>query len=369
MLRPFNICFLLLLLYFSTGCTALHYAKIPKQNNYKIFPQRKMENADTVFYFHKPLKDCGLGKKISVTNKDFNPTDVTLDSLTQLHKTISFVIIRNDTLVYEKYKEDLDTISVSSFSIAKPFISTLVGIAIDEGHIKSIDDKITDYLPEFRYKPLWNEISIRDLLHHTSGIKFNKLDNIKFYWSTDLRKQISHLTLEHSKTKHFNYSSANTLLLGLILEKTTGSTVSQYLEKKIWKPLGTEAPLYWSLDRSDSLALEKTFCCLQGRTLDFAKLARLYLNGGKWNNQQIVSKEWVDYSTHPDPINGNRHFYNNNWGIGPLNYGSFYAIGLYGQFLYVYPKKNIIIVRFGDAELNYHPNYWLNIFLQIIDQL
>lgn len=369
MLKLINICALLLLLYFSTGCTALHYTKIPKQNSHKIFPQRKIENSDTTFNFYKPTKDYELGKTIGVTNRDFNPTDVSLDSLVQLHKTISFVIIRNDTILYEKFKDDLDTVSVSSFSIAKPFISTLIGIAIDEGNIKSIDDKITDYLPEFRDRPLWNQISIRDLLHHTSGIKFTKADNINFFWSTDLRKQISHLTLEYSKVKRFNYSSANTLLLGIILEKTTGSSVSQYLEKKLWKPLGTEAPLYWSLDRNDSLALEKTFCCLQGRTLDFAKFARLYLNGGKWNDQQIVSKNWVDYSTHSDPANGNRHFYNNNWGIGPLNYGSFYAQGLYGQFLYVYPKKNVIIVRFGDAGLNYHPNYWLNIFLQIIDQL
>ncbi len=192
---------------------------------------------------------------------------------------------------------------------------------------------------------------------------------MKFYWSTNLRKIISDLTLEYSKEKRFHYSSANTLLLGLIIEKVRGTTISKYMEEKLWKPLGTEAPVYWSLDKTGNDAMEKAFCCMQGRTLDFAKLARLYLNSGNWNGQQIVSKEWVDYSTHSDPVNGNRHFYNNNWGIGPLNYGSFYAIGLYGQFLHIYPKKNIIIVRFGDADLNYHPNYWLGVFLQIIDQM
>lgn len=155
MFKSFYHFFLLILLSVCAGCTAMHYIKVPNQNSYKKFPQRKIENADTAFHFHKPSKDYGLGKMIGVTNKDLNPSNVTLDSLMQLHKTIAFVIIRNDTILYEKYKNNIDTVSVSSFSIAKPFISTLIGIAIDEGNIKSVDDKITKYLPEFENKQLW----------------------------------------------------------------------------------------------------------------------------------------------------------------------------------------------------------------------
>ena len=115
--------------------------------------------------------------------------------------------------------------------------------------------------------------------------------------------------------------------------------------------------------------MEKAFCCLQARTVDFAKFGRLYLNKGNWEGNQIVSKEWVEQSTHSDPSNNNRHYYNNNWGIGPLKYNSFYAVGLYGQYLYLYPEKNIQIIRFGDSSLSYNPNYWQDIFIQIIDQL
>jgi len=141
------------------------------------------------------------------------------------------------------------------------------------------------------------------------------------------------------------------------------------LETKIWKPLGMEAPAYWSLDNDNENGMEKSFCCLQARAIDYAKFGRLYLNEGKWEGEKIISRDWVSQSTHSDPENNNRLNYNYNWGIGPLKYGSFYAVGLYGQYLYLFPKKNIQIVRFGDAELSYNPSYWLDIFIQIIDQL
>ena len=259
--------------------------------------------------------------------------------------------------------------------MVKPFVSTLIGIAIDEGKIKSENDFIINYLPEFKDKIGWDQITIKNLLQHTSGIRFtdNELnpisDNAEFYWGNNLRAELMGLKLESPPNMKFKYSSANTLLLGLIIEKVTGGTISKYLEDKIWKPLGMEAPASWSLDRNDDKGIEKAFCCLQARAIDFAKFGRLYLNGGNWNGKQIISKKWVELSTHSDPSGNNKHFYNNNWGIGPLKYGSYFAVGLFGQYLYVYPEKNIIIVRFGDADTSYHPNYWTEIFLQIIDQI
>ena len=155
----------------------------------------------------------------------------------------------------------------------------------------------------------------------------------------------------------------------MIIERITSKPVSNYLETKLWKPLGMEASAYWSLDKKGDDSMEKAFCCLQARTVDFAKFVRLYLNKGNWEGNQIVSKEWVAQSTHSDPSNNNRHYYNYNWGIGPAKYSSFYAVGLFGQYLYVYPEKNIQIIRFGDSSLSYNPNYWQDIFIQIIDQL
>ncbi len=372
------IFFILLLLFFSS-CDVyktIRYGGVPGQKDYTHFPQRKILNESPTFYFIQSDKKYELGSTIGVTNKDLNSTNISLDSFVNIHKTISFLIIRNDTILYEKYPNKFtDTSLVSSFSLVKPIVSTLIGIAIDEGKIKSMDDFFTDYLPEFKDKEGCEKITIKHLLHHTSGIKFtdNKFnlvsDNAEFYWGNNLRAEMRNLTIECLPDEKFHYSSANTMLLAFIIERVTGGSISNYLQEKIWKPLGMEAPASWSLDRDDDKAMEKAFCCLQARTIDFAKFARLYLNKGNWNGKQIVSKEWVEYSTHADPGGNNKRFFNNNWGIGPLKYNSFFAVGLFGQYLYIYPEKNILIVRFGETEMDYHPSYWSSTFIQIIDQL
>jgi CubicO group peptidase (beta-lactamase class C family) len=379
MRNKINILFFAIIMLAISSCevyNTMRFGALPNQNDYSHFPQRKIENQSPVFNFIKPNKDPSLGKLIGLTNKSLNPSNVELDSFVKLHNTISFLIIRNDTILYEKYNgKYADTSLVSSFSMVKPMISTLIGIAVEEGKIKSVDNPITDYLPEFKNKLGFDKITIKNLLQHTSGIKFSDQefnivsDNAEFYWGHDLRKDMTALTIKTAPNTEFHYSSANTQLLALIIERITNKLVSSYLGTKIWQPLGMEAPAYWSLDRNDGNGMEKAFCCLQARTVDFAKFGRLYLNKGNWEGNQIVSRAWVEQSTHTDPSNNSRHYYNNNWGIGPLKYNSFYAVGLYGQYLYLYPEKNIQIIRFGDSSLSYNPNYWQDIFIQIIDQL
>ncbi|GBF21586.1 6-aminohexanoate-dimer hydrolase [Arenibacter sp. NBRC 103722] len=370
---------LLMVLGSTYSCTiyrSVRYGALPNQNDYKHFAQRQIDNNGAPFCFSYGEKEYKLGSTIGLTNRDLNSTNVSLDSLVQLHKTLSFLIIRNDTILYEYYQEPYSDIALlSSFSMVKPMISTLIGIAIEEGRVRSVEDRIVDYLPEYRNRSGWGKIKVRHLLHHTSGIKFTDgkfsltSDNAKYYWGNGLRDELSNATLETTPDIKFKYSSVNTQLLGRIIEEVTEGTVSEYLEAKLWKPLGMEAPASWSLDRKDEKAMEKVFCCLQARAIDFAKFGRLYLNDGNWNGQQIVPKKWIAYSTTSDPSGGNKHYYNNNWGLGPMKYGSYFAVGLYGQFLYLYPEKNIIIVRFGNTDTSYHPNYWKETFLQIIDQL
>lgn len=374
-----NIVLLLLFIVLASSCdvyNTMRFGALPNQRSSSHFPKRKIENQSPIFKFIKPNKDYNLGNLIGLTNKSLNPANVALDSFVKLHNTVSFLIIRNDTILYEKYNGKYkDTSLVSSFSMVKPMLSTLIGIAVSEGKIKSIDNPITDYLSEFNDKPGFDKITVKNLLQHTSGIKFTDQefnivsDNAEFYWGHDLRKEMSDLTIQSPPNTVFHYSSANTQLLALILERVTNKPISNYLEAKLWKPLGMEAPAYWSLDKEGENSMEKAFCCLQARAIDFAKFGRLYLKNGNWEGNQIVPKDWVKTATHSDPANNNRHFYNYNWGIGPLKYNSFYAVGLYGQYLYIYPEKNIQIVRFGDSSLSYNPNYWQDIFIQIIDQL
>ena len=154
--KLFKYFFLVVLFSTLSSCDvlrSLRYGGIPSQSDYKHFPQRVVNNEGPVYNFFKSSKDSHLGTKIGVINRDFNSTNVSLDSFTTLHKTVTFLIIRNDSIVYEKYNKGYTSNSlVSSFSMAKPFVSTLIGIAIDEGKIKSESDFIIDYLPEFKGK-------------------------------------------------------------------------------------------------------------------------------------------------------------------------------------------------------------------------
>ena len=351
---------------------------LPDQKDAKRFPYRAIQQAplSSVFYFMKYPKTPEFIHDIKVENKAINSTGIPLNEFVKLHKTISFIIIRNDSILYEYYDDNHSAqTNVTSFSIAKSYITMLIGIAIHEGFIKNEYEPVTNYITEWKNKAGYKLITIKDLLRHTSGLRFTKSllnpnsDQAQFYYGTDLRKKILTSVIKEPPGLHFDYQSENPSLLAIILERATGRTVSQYLQEKIWTQIGTEAPALWSTDRKDSLAIEKVFCCLNARTLDFAKSARLLLNKGNWEGKQLIPEVWLEKATAKTNEAGGKISYGYNLGLGPAAYNSFFLIGLYGQFLYLYPKKNIIIARFGNADINYNPNYWKEIMLQLIDQL
>ena len=243
---------------------------------------------------------------IKVDDRNIDPSGVELDSMVKLHNTLSFMIVRNDTILYEYYASKYnDSSTVSSFSVAKTFVSTLIGIAIQEGKIKSVHQPITDFIPEFTDKR-FRQIAIENLLKHTSGIRFSKQrynpnsDNAQFYYTTTLREKMLESKIEEPPGLHFNYASENYQLLGLIIERATHETLSHYLQEKLWKPLGMEHDAFWNIDNKTDSGIEKAFCCLNATTHDFAKLGRLFLNNGNWNGKQIVSAQWVKKATQPD---------------------------------------------------------------------
>ncbi len=165
-------------------------------------------------------------------------------------------MIQNDTILYEKYFNGAsrDTI-VTSFSCAKQWDSALIGAAIDDGYIQSVDDPITDYLPELAERdPAFSEITIYDLLRMSSGIEYDGLggldgDDSKTYYYPDLRKlALEETTVVDSPGSGFLYNNYHPLLLGIILERATGMSVTDYLEARIWQPIGMEFDGSWSLD-------------------------------------------------------------------------------------------------------------------------
>jgi CubicO group peptidase (beta-lactamase class C family) len=281
--------------------------------------------------------------------------NISFDKYLEDNKTVAFLIIKNDTIQYEKYFKGYDKQSiVPSFSVAKSVLSILIGCAIDEGLIKSVDEPITNYIPELT-KNGFDSVTIKHLLQMTSGLKFNESyinpfgDAASFYYGLNLRKEIGKMKLNREPGKQFEYVSGNSQLLGLVLERTLkGKTITAYLQEKLWTPLGMEYNASWSIDRKKN-GLEKTFCCLNARARDFAKIGRLYKNKGYWNGKQIVSQSWVEESTKLDTSDGSSANYQYQWWL-PTPNEDFLADGTLGQYIYVNPSKNLIIIRLGKNE-------------------
>ena len=338
--------------------------------DYKKFASVPIANdPNTIFKFTNPGADFKMPFKNP--RLTMNGKEVPFEEALEKEGTAAFLIIRQDTILYEHYFKGFDTASiVPSFSAAKSYVSALLGIAIDEGLIASVDDTITSYIPELPAVPYAN-ITLRDLLDMRSGLKFNESyinpfgHVAKSYYGTNLKKFTAALKAKMEPDSSFEYISVNTQLIGWAIENATGKHLSEYLEEKIWKPLGMEYPATWSID-SKKHRTEKAFCCLNARARDYAKFGRLFLNKGNWNGTQIISEEWIDESLTFDK----QRFYSYQWWRRARREESkqqdFYANGFLGQYIYVNPKKSLIIVRLGKKDGDI---YWPQLFQALSDKL
>lgn len=294
----------------------------------------------------------------------------TLSEIAESHKTSAMIVIKNDTILYEEYFKDFtETSHLTSFSVAKSFVSTMIGIAIEEGKIKSIDQSITEFIPELKDKDGFENVKLSHLLNHTSGMKHSYMLDGLVYYGTNIWKIVDRLKLDEKPGVRQQYHNMNTQLLGIVILRATGQCVSDYLNEKIWSKIGAEYSAFWSTDKKNQI--EKSFCCLNAAARDYAKFGRLMLNKGNWDGEQLVSEAWIDTSLERDTTNGSGWGYNKSWYRGLEEYGDFMAIGLYKQYVYICPKKNIVIVRFGEREKFLHEERigWTRIFRQIVDQL
>lgn len=351
-----NIRFGLLMIITSTLLTSCQLGRFVFYNFADIKDHKKFQS--------RPLTVDTSPFNFQSTNQGKFPkqlNNIPFDKYLEENKTVAFLIIKNDTIQYEKYFKGYGKESiVPSFSMAKSVTSILIGCAIDEGLIKSVDEPITNYIPELK-KNGFDKVTIKHLLQMTSGIRFNESyvnpfgDAASFYYGLNLRKEIGKMKLKTEPGKKFEYVSGNTQLLGLVLERSLKEkTITSYLQEKIWTPLGMEYDASWSIDRKKN-GLEKTFCCLNARARDFAKIGRLYKNKGNWNGKQIVSQRWVEESTKLDTSEGSANFYQYQWWL-PTPNEDFMAEGILGQFVYVNPTKDLIIVRLGKKEGK--ANWW-----------
>jgi len=326
--------------------------------DYEKFPYRDMQNAPPAFQF-----------KQATASEVFQPPQG-FENLLDRSGTTAFLIIHDDKILYEKYFNEFVRDSwFTSFSVAKSFDSALIGIAIAEGLIGSVDDPVIKYIPELKGRGL-DDLTIRNLLKMDCGVSYsesdllgilgNQGDDSKTYYMPDLRSLA--LTIKPSEEaigSCFRYNNYYPILEGMILERVTGMTVSEYLQERIWKPLGMEYPATWSINEEGD-GLEKMESGINARAIDFAKFGRLYLNKGNWNGVQIIPEAWVEESTAPEPDDNRPQlgavqlpkpdgYYQYHWWGTKRENGlyDYTAVGHLGQYIFVRPDKNLIIVRMG----------------------
>jgi CubicO group peptidase (beta-lactamase class C family) len=284
-------------------------------------------------------------------------------------------------VLYERYFDGYDETSLqTSFSMAKSFASALVGIAIDEGQIKSVNEPITNYIPELLENDArFESITVRHLLTMSSGIKYeeggdlpwsDEADDTKTYYSTDLRELALNCRIEGEPGEYFEYNNYNPLLVGMILERATGMPVSRYLQEKLWKPIGMEADGSWSLDSSVS-GFEKMESGVNARARDFARFGMLFAQEGNWEDEQLISQGWIGESTRADTSTDPSHDYQYFWWVNTPHGENhhFSARGKYGQYIYVAPEKDLVIVRLGKEEGERGYGYWIDLFDELATKL
>lgn len=271
-------------------------------------------------------------------------------------QTTSFLVVKGDQILFEKYFENHnDSLRSNSFSMAKSIISLLVGCAIDDGHIMSIDQKVAAFLPEFDDEKL-RDISLRHLLNMSAGLYWDESssafsDNAEAYYGWSLRSMIKEMTVEEPPGEIFDYKSGYTQVLGFVLEKVTGKKVAEYASEKIWSKIGAEHPAFWSLDNEDGM--EKSFCCFYSTTRDFARIGKLVNNYGRWNGQKIVSSQYIREMITPATELTRRNGMPNNiyglfwWVVQGEGEQVFYARGILGQYIICFPARQLVVVRTG----------------------
>jgi len=350
-------------------------------NDYYIFSRRPIDNGSEISELERNLG--GLPKTITwydpMVQKERTEK---LDELFELTATNAFIVLRDDKIIYEGYFNGMGPDSIhTSFSSAKSFNSALIMAAVADGLIGSVNDPVIQYVPEITGRGFDN-MTIRDLLLMSTGIRYVENpylgpfgDDALTYYSPDLRRTAVRVRASVAPVgEAWHYNNYYPLLEGLVLERVTGVSVAEYLQERFWKPMGAEYPASWSLD-SDVSGFEKMESGINARAVDFARFGSIFLHNGYWNGSQILPEDFVLESTSPDgawdvsPGPEMSMYYKYHWwGLNnPDGTYDFTAAGRYGQFVYVAPRKNMVIVRLGD-ETDY-PFSWLLFMQSLVNEI
>tara|TARA_B100001105_G_scaffold146305_1_gene117177 strand:- start:279 stop:1424 length:1146 start_codon:yes stop_codon:yes gene_type:complete len=312
-------------------------------SDYKHFDNRIIEPSPVAqpWAKHNKYNTIEETEELAAINKD--------------RETKAFLVIKNDSIVFEKYFDGYSESSKSnSFSMAKSITVTLLGKAIMDGKIKSLDQPVGDFFDEYK-TGLGAELTVGNLASMSSGMKWNEkyysIINItsESYFSDDVRSLILNQKIIEKPGQKFRYSSGDTQLLGMIIEKATNTNLSDYLRNNFTNPMGFENEALWQLDSEES-GMEKAYCCFASNAKDFARFGKLYKNNGKWNNKILLDSTFINKAT--NPVFNASPYYGYGWWLYNYNGKKVYTMnGHRGQFVIVFPEEDIIIVRLGDINI------------------
>ncbi|MFZ5723103.1 MAG: serine hydrolase domain-containing protein [Pseudomonadota bacterium] len=321
----------------------------------RIFPARELAASTSPYEF--PRADRPLP-----VYYDFDgATHVVTDFLNRTHTT-GLLVLRDGAILREEYRLGATTESrFTSWSVAKSVVATLVGIALQDGAIRSLDDRVVAYAPEYT-GTAWEQVSIRDLLRMASGIDFDerydthfsdiqRVFHSAFLFGTPIDEAVrayGERPAEFAPGTRLHYISINTQVLAHVLRRATGQSLVDYAQQRLWQPLGMQDTALWNLDDEGT---ELAYCCLNATLRDYAKLGQLYLQQGVWNGTRLLPADWVRESTRRGepwlqagaaaPERG----YGYHWWVPPGADSEYFANGIWGQSIWVDEKRRIVIVK------------------------
>ena len=357
------------------GCTTLRIIRHrdPASDRPRtLFHQRVVRHADLPTPFAAVAPQRTDLDTVSVRDVDLQMRPLA-EYLSRRHIR-AFVVIRDDTVLYERYLEGYGPATTSSsFSVAKSVTSALLGRALESGAVRSLDDSVTTYLPELARNAAYRGVTIRQLLGMTSGIAYTRTSghawhdlrssDARFFYTSSLERSLMGQHREDPPGLRWAYKDSDAEALGWILARATGRTIGQQLEEGIWRPMGAEFDASWDLDRKDGR--EHAASGLNATARDLARFGRLFLDGGARGSIQIVPRDWVVASTtldrsrpEPEVVTWWQMQHQHYWWIPMQNWDAerdFFADGSRGQRIYVHPRSRIIIVQLANESAQEFP--------------
>lgn len=322
-------------------------------DDYKYFQNHRIFNADTI-------QEWPLAEGYNDT-----PAPSTLDSLNQELETAAFLIIKNDSLWFEKYYQDYNKFSkTNSFSMAKSIVTALMFKAIQEGYLENINQPVADFYPQFD-----SRLSIGDLSSMASGLNWDESyynpfgSTARAYFDNDIREQILDLEVVEEPGQEFKYLSGNTELLGMVIAKATGKTLSEYLSENFWKPMGMNDDALWQIDGQSS-QMEKAYCCIASNARNFGKFGKLFENYGEWNGKRLLDSAFVAKASTPR-FKETPYYGYGFWLSDYKNKDIFYMRGVLGQYVIIIPGDDLVIVRLGKKVLAKKENHYKDFYMYI----